>query len=74
VRAEEHQRRRFSKILAAAMGDQRLHTLMTLRADFFGNLQADESLFCGSPSRKYTAAAGGPATRRDIASSSALGR
>jgi hypothetical protein len=45
VRAEERQRRRFSEVLAAAIGDQRLLTLMTLRADFFGQLQADESLF-----------------------------
>lgn len=45
VRAEGRQSRRFSEVLAAGMGDPRFHALMTLRADFFGNLQTDEPLF-----------------------------
>jgi hypothetical protein len=45
VRAEERERRRFSEILAGGIGDPRLHVLMTLRADFYGELQADEPLF-----------------------------
>ena len=36
VRAEERQRRRFSEILAQALGDPRLRAMMSLRADFFG--------------------------------------
>jgi hypothetical protein len=45
VRAEERQRKRFSKILAEGLGDPRLRALMSLRADFFGDLQRDESLY-----------------------------
>ena len=44
MRAEERQRRRFSEILAQALGDPRLHALMSLRADFLGALQNDEPL------------------------------
>ena len=45
VRAEERQRRRFSELIAQALGDPRLRALMSLRADFFGALQSDEPLF-----------------------------
>jgi hypothetical protein len=45
VRAQEQQRRRFSELLAAGASDARMRILMTLRSDFFGELQADESLF-----------------------------
>jgi hypothetical protein len=45
VRAQEQQRHRFSQLLAAATRDARIRILMTLRSDFFGQLQADESLF-----------------------------
>jgi formylglycine-generating enzyme required for sulfatase activity len=45
VRAEEHERRRFSEILAHDLCDPRLRTMMSLRADFFGDLQKDESLY-----------------------------
>jgi formylglycine-generating enzyme required for sulfatase activity len=44
VRAEERQRRRFSEILARDLGDPRLRALMSLRADFFGELQKDDPL------------------------------
>jgi hypothetical protein len=44
VRAEEGQRRRFSEILAQAVADPRLYALMSLRADFFGELQKDGPL------------------------------
>jgi formylglycine-generating enzyme required for sulfatase activity/class 3 adenylate cyclase len=45
VRAEERQRRRFSELLAAELGDERLRAVMSLRADFFGELQKDEPLY-----------------------------
>ncbi len=45
VRAEERQRRRFSEILAQGLADPRLHAMMSLRADFFGELQNDAALF-----------------------------
>jgi formylglycine-generating enzyme required for sulfatase activity len=45
VRAEEKQRRRFSEVVADGQGDPRLLILMSLRADFFGELQADELLY-----------------------------
>jgi hypothetical protein len=44
VRAEERQRRRFSKILAEGLADPRFRAMMSLRADFFGELQKDEPL------------------------------
>jgi hypothetical protein len=44
LRAEERQRRRFSELVAAGLGDRRLHAMMSLRADFFGELQKDEAL------------------------------
>jgi hypothetical protein len=45
VRAEEHQRGRFSEILAQSIAGPRLYLLMSLRADFFGELQKDEPLY-----------------------------
>jgi formylglycine-generating enzyme required for sulfatase activity len=45
VRAEEHQRRRFSEVIAQSLGDDRLHALMSMRSDFLGALQNDEPLF-----------------------------
>ena len=45
VRAEERQRRRFSEILAQGLGDPRLRAMISLRADFFGDLQKDEPLY-----------------------------
>jgi formylglycine-generating enzyme required for sulfatase activity len=45
VRAPEHDRRCFLEALAKGLGDPRLRVLMTMRADFFGELQRDEILF-----------------------------
>ena len=45
VRAEERQRRRFSELIAKALPDPRLRTMMSLRSDFLGSLQSDEPLF-----------------------------
>ena len=45
VRAEKHQRRRFSEIIATGLADPRLRALISLRADFFGELLNDESLY-----------------------------
>src|SRR5262249_58560537 len=45
VRAEEQERRCFSELLAAGLGDERLRAVMSLRADFFGELQKDEPLY-----------------------------
>jgi WD40 repeat protein len=45
VRASERERRRFSEILAHGLADPRLYTMMSLRADFFGDLQKDEPLY-----------------------------
>ena len=45
VRAEEHERRCFSELLAAGLVDERLRAIMSLRADFFGELQKDEPLY-----------------------------
>ena len=45
VRAEKPQRRRFSEIIATGLADPRLRALMSLRADFFGQLQKDEPLY-----------------------------
>jgi formylglycine-generating enzyme required for sulfatase activity len=44
VRADERQRRRFSEIVAEGLADPRLRGLMSLRADFLGELQKDEAL------------------------------
>ena len=45
VRAEERQRRRFSEVIAQGVADPRLYMLMSMRADFLGELQKDEPLF-----------------------------
>ena len=45
VRAEEHQRRRFSELLAYGVGDPRLYMLMSMRTDFLGELQKDEPFY-----------------------------
>ena len=45
VRSDERQRRRFCELLAQAIGDGHLRGMMSLRADFFGELQKDESLY-----------------------------
>jgi hypothetical protein len=44
VRGEPRQRQRFSKVLAEGLSDQRLRALMSLRADFLGELQKDAAL------------------------------
>jgi len=45
VRAGEQERRCFSEIVAQALPDQRLRIMMSMRADFFGELQKDEALY-----------------------------
>jgi formylglycine-generating enzyme required for sulfatase activity len=45
VRAEERLRRRFSEVVAQGVADPRLYMLMSMRADFLGELQKDEPLF-----------------------------
>jgi formylglycine-generating enzyme required for sulfatase activity len=45
VRAEEHQRRRFSEVIARGVVDPRVSMLMSMRADFLGELQKDEPLY-----------------------------
>jgi TIR domain len=45
VRADEHERRRFSEVIAQAVADPRLYILMSMRSDFLGELQKDEPLF-----------------------------
>src|SRR5262249_20814825 len=45
VRSAEGEPRRFSQLLAQALGDPRVHALMSMRADFLGALQNDEALY-----------------------------
>jgi formylglycine-generating enzyme required for sulfatase activity len=45
VRAEEHQRHRFSEVIAQGVADRRLYMLISMRTDFLGELQKDEPLF-----------------------------
>jgi WD40 repeat protein len=45
LRAQEHQGRRFSELLGDGVRDSRLRTLMSLRSDFFGDMQNDEPLY-----------------------------
>jgi formylglycine-generating enzyme required for sulfatase activity len=45
ARAEERKRRRFSEILVRGLGDPRLRAMISMRADFFGDLQKDEPLY-----------------------------
>jgi formylglycine-generating enzyme required for sulfatase activity len=44
VRSQQRERRRFSQVLAEGLADPRLRALMSLRADFLGELQKDEAL------------------------------
>jgi formylglycine-generating enzyme required for sulfatase activity len=44
VRSSERERQCFSEILSGAVGELRLRAIMSLRADFFGELQKDEPL------------------------------
>jgi hypothetical protein len=57
VRAAERERRRFSEILVEDLGDARLRVMMSLRADFFGDLQRDEPLYASHRQVNVTAAA-----------------
>jgi hypothetical protein len=41
VRADERERRRFSDTLAQGLADPRLRAMMSMRADFFGDLHKD---------------------------------
>jgi formylglycine-generating enzyme required for sulfatase activity len=45
VRAEQRQRRRFSEVIVESIADPRLYMLMSMRADFLGELQRDEPLY-----------------------------
>ena len=45
IRAEERQRLRFSEIVARGLDDPRLRAMMSMRADFFGDLMKDEALY-----------------------------
>lgn len=45
MRAEEHQRQRFSELIARGLPDPRLRAMMSMRSDFLGHLQNDEPLF-----------------------------
>jgi hypothetical protein len=45
VRTEERERRPFSEILVQGLGDPRVRAMISMRADFFGDLQKDESLY-----------------------------
>src|SRR5262249_45710622 len=45
VRADEHVRRRFSDILVEGLRGPPLRAVVSIRADFFGDLQRDEALY-----------------------------
>jgi hypothetical protein len=45
VRSEARQRQAFSQLLAQALPDPRLRTMMSMRSDFLGHLHNDEPLF-----------------------------
>jgi formylglycine-generating enzyme required for sulfatase activity len=45
VQAAQRQGRSFSELLAQAMPDPRLRTMMSMRSDFLGHLQSDTPLF-----------------------------
>jgi len=45
IRAEERQHHRFSEIVAGGLSDPRLRAMMSMRADFFGDLMKDEALY-----------------------------
>ncbi|HWX33797.1 MAG TPA: hypothetical protein VNZ53_41005 [Steroidobacteraceae bacterium] len=42
ARAEERERRRFSEILFSGLGDSRVRAMISMRADFVGDLQKDK--------------------------------
>ncbi len=58
VRAEERERRRFSEILAQGLADSRLRAMMSMRSDFFGDLQKDEALYAAQSDHGRRGAAG----------------
>ena len=69
------QRRRFSEILAHGLGDPRLRAMMSMRADFFGDLQKDEPLYAAHRHDQSAAAARGAIARgREPAGRAALRR
>ena len=45
ARGEVRQRHRFSEVLGEALGDPRLRAMMSMRADFIGEVQKDEALY-----------------------------
>jgi formylglycine-generating enzyme required for sulfatase activity len=45
ARSAERERRRFSDVLAHDLSDPRLRAMISMRADFFGDLQKDEPLY-----------------------------
>jgi formylglycine-generating enzyme required for sulfatase activity/cellulose biosynthesis protein BcsQ len=45
VRAQVRPRRRFSEVLVEGLRDPRLRAIMSMRSDFFGELQRDELLY-----------------------------
>jgi formylglycine-generating enzyme required for sulfatase activity/cellulose biosynthesis protein BcsQ len=45
VHAEERRRRRFSELIAKGLRDPRLRVMMSMRSEFYGELQRDEPLF-----------------------------
>jgi TIR domain len=65
VRAKERERRQFGEILAQGVLDPRLRTMMSMRADFFGELQKDEALYGSSPDQPAAAARGAIARGRE---------
>jgi hypothetical protein len=45
ARADDRHQKLFSEVMAQGISDPRLYTLMSIRSDFLGELQNDESLF-----------------------------
>ena len=61
------------KLLAQGLGDPRLRALMSMRADFFGELQNDEPLYAvASADQRAAAARGGIARGREPAGRASL--
>ena len=74
VRAEERQRRRFSELLAQALPDPRLRTMMSMRSDFLGASAKRRAAVQGAPAdRRAAAARGGAARDREPPGATALG-
>ena len=63
VRAEERQRRRFSELIAQALPDPRLRTMMSLRSDFLGSSAKRQAAVHGAPADRRAAAGRGGAAR-----------